>query len=398
MTNTAEGPSETPISARELEAREFAPLEFIVQGLIPMGLTVLAGAPKARKSWLALDIALSVARGTACLDERKNHCPQGAVLYLALEDSERRLKDRIGQILAQMPHWPADLFFETQWPRMDADGLVRLRHWIDMTPQARLIVIDVFQKFRSASGAQASYAKEYADLTELLNLAREKHVGIVLIHHLRKSKGDPFERMTGSTGFLGVPDTLIVLDTGRGTSRLLAQGRDIHETAMEIIFDEFAMRWRLAQPRVDANKHPERDRISAVLEAAAGPLSPMEIAAATGQGRDAVRQLLKSMVDSGEIENVGRGLYVSRKTAAAGSSSGDHSDHNGHDHNDRKAREARLVTERECDLREEAERASFNDPGPASSGESATLRYLYDALDRTMHRIAAAKKSGDTAA
>lgn len=399
MTNTAEGLSEGPISARELEAREFEPLQFIVQDLIPTGLTVLAGAPKARKSWLALDIALSVARGTACLDERRHHCPQGAVLYLALEDSERRLKDRVGQILAQMPDWPANMFFETQWPRMDADGLVRLRQWIDTTPQARLIVIDVFQKFRSASGAQASYAKEYADLTELLNLAREKSVGIVLIHHLRKSKGDPFERMTGSTGFLGVPDTLIVLDTGRGTSRLLAQGRDIHETAIEIVFDEVVMRWRLAQSRGDSNKHPERDRIIALLEAAAAPLSPMEIAASTGQGREAVRQLLKSMVDSGEIENVGRGLYVSRKMTAASSSSSDHSDHNGHDHNDRQAREARLATERECALREEAERAAYNDPGPESSGaEGATLRYLYDALDRTMHQISASKESGGAAA
>lgn len=383
MTNTDEALHEGPVSARELEARTYEPLQYIVQELIPTGLTVLAGAPKARKSWLALDIALSVARGTACLDERKNACPQGAVLYLALEDSERRLKDRIGKILEQMSDWPSNLFFETQWPRMDADGLGRLRQWIDTTPQARLIVIDVFQKFRSAGGAQSSYAKEYADLTELLNLAREKHVGIVLIHHLRKSKGDPFERMTGSTGFLGVPDTLIVLDTGRGTSRLLAQGRDIHETAMEIVFDEVAMRWRLAQPRVDSKKHPERDRIVAVLEAAAGPLSPLEIAAATGQGRDAIRQLLKSMDDSGEIENVGRGLYVSRKMTAAGSSPGDHSDHNGHDHH---GDHDPVVLANYLADREHCESLSAHAPDGDGSTSDDVMRILYASCEELVLR------------
>lgn len=360
MTDMSGEPGRGLISARELQLRTFAPLQFIVQGLIPVGLTVLAGAPKARKSWLALDIALAVARGTACLDEGQNACPRGAVLYLALEDSERRLQDRISQMLVPGPDWPENLFFKTDWPRMDADGMTRLRQWIDATPEARLIVIDVFQKFRSATGAQASYAKDYADLTELLNLAREKQVGVVLIHHLRKSGGDPFERMTGSAGFLGVPDTLLVLDQGRGTTRLLAQGRDIQEIAIEIVFDEVAKRWRLAQPRADRARSQERDRIIAVLEAAAGPLAPREIAAAAGQGRDAVRQLLKSMVDAGEIESPGPGQYVSRRTLRASFGYGDHSDHSDHDH--KNAEEKRLA-EAEFALREQQEEAAMRHDG-----------------------------------
>ena len=158
MTNATTQQNEGPVSADALKSRQFGPLQFIVEGLIPVGLTILAGAPKARKSWLALDIALSVARGVACLDARKHPCPKGAVLYLALEDSERRLQDRIAQMLGQGSVWPNNLFFETSWPRLDADGLPRLRDWIEATPEARLIVIDVFQKFRSATGAQAGYS------------------------------------------------------------------------------------------------------------------------------------------------------------------------------------------------------------------------------------------------
>ncbi|KAF5032381.1 hypothetical protein DSECCO2_617870 [anaerobic digester metagenome] len=39
------------------------PLKFIVSGLLPQGLHVLAGSPKIGKSWLALWICLQVSKG-----------------------------------------------------------------------------------------------------------------------------------------------------------------------------------------------------------------------------------------------------------------------------------------------------------------------------------------------
>lgn len=38
------------------------PIEYCVDGLISQGLFVLAGAPKVGKSWLALDMCLSIAK------------------------------------------------------------------------------------------------------------------------------------------------------------------------------------------------------------------------------------------------------------------------------------------------------------------------------------------------
>lgn len=381
MTSVTAGLVDGPVSADVLKQRQFAPLTFIVDGLIPTGLTILAGAPKARKSWLALDVALSVARGVACLDERKNLCPRGAVLYLALEDSERRLKDRIGQMLGDGPAWPTNLFFETSWPRMDADGVPRLRGWVEATRGARLIVIDVFQKFRPATGAQGGYSKDYADLTALQDLAREKDIGIVLVHHLRKSGGgDPFERMTGSTGILGAPDTLLVLDKGRGGTRLLAEGKDIEPAALEISFDDQAKRWRIAKPGSAVSSHPDRDRIVAVLKASPQPLAPREIAEMTGQSSDAVRQLLKTMSDAGEIEKIGRGRYVARRAPAEWPSSGDHSNHN--DHNDHEAHREYLA------LRDHHEAMAANAPDVDASEEAAAnLKIVHDALDETVSRL-----------
>lgn len=64
-------------------------MRYVVPGYIAEGLTVLAGRPKLGKSWLALDLAIAVATGGAALGSTK--VGQGDVLYLALEDNERRL-------------------------------------------------------------------------------------------------------------------------------------------------------------------------------------------------------------------------------------------------------------------------------------------------------------------
>ena len=63
---------------------------FIVDRLLAPGLYILAGAPKVGKSWLVLDLCLSVAEGRDFLGQRTE---KGQVVYLALEDSLIRLQN-----------------------------------------------------------------------------------------------------------------------------------------------------------------------------------------------------------------------------------------------------------------------------------------------------------------
>src|SRR4051812_19186196 len=51
------------ISAAELMAKHFEPVRYIVPGYIAEGCTLLAGAPKIGKSWLALNLGVAVASG-----------------------------------------------------------------------------------------------------------------------------------------------------------------------------------------------------------------------------------------------------------------------------------------------------------------------------------------------
>lgn len=50
-------------SCEEIMTTVYKPIDFVIDGLIAQGLYILAGAPKVGKSWLSLDICLSIAKG-----------------------------------------------------------------------------------------------------------------------------------------------------------------------------------------------------------------------------------------------------------------------------------------------------------------------------------------------
>ena len=78
-------------SCEEIMTTVYRPLEFVVDGLPAQGLYILAGAPKVGKSWLVLDMCLSIAKGETVLDRETS---QGSALYLCLEDSYSRIQNR----------------------------------------------------------------------------------------------------------------------------------------------------------------------------------------------------------------------------------------------------------------------------------------------------------------
>ena len=93
----------------------------MVNGYITEGLTILAGRPKLGKSWFMLETALGTSMAGICLGNIV--CELGDVLYLALEDNERRLQSRITKLIGYANDWPERLHYATEWPRADAGGL-----------------------------------------------------------------------------------------------------------------------------------------------------------------------------------------------------------------------------------------------------------------------------------
>src|SRR5258708_7721088 len=99
-----------PFTLQELLDRELPPIQWAIPDILPEGLTLLAGKPKLGESGLALAMALAVAAGGGALGTLP--VTQGEVLYLALEDNERRLQSRTQHLLASMSSVPNTIAFQ----------------------------------------------------------------------------------------------------------------------------------------------------------------------------------------------------------------------------------------------------------------------------------------------
>src|SRR5258705_4827436 len=84
-----------------LVTETFEPINWAVEGMLPEGCILFAGRPKLGKSWFVLQLALAVASGENAFGDFPVN--RGDVLYLALEDTRRRLQSRAKQLLVDSP-------------------------------------------------------------------------------------------------------------------------------------------------------------------------------------------------------------------------------------------------------------------------------------------------------
>jgi hypothetical protein len=299
-------------TATMLQTMTFAQLKYIVPSLIVEGLVLLAGKPKVKKSWMALDIALSVADGRFCLGDRK--CQQGDVLYLALEDGDRRLQRRMTKLLPTFGgEWPERFHYATQWPRADQGGVEAIEKWCIERPDARLVVIDVLARFRVPAHSKNVYAEDYAALSKLQELAIGKSIAILVIHHTRKGESeDPMEEISGTLGLSGSADAFMVLKRTSSGATLSGRGRDLEDVDLAVQFSDETCRWTILGNASEVHRSDQRAGILAALcEGPAEGLSVREVMAEAGiRSRDAADKLLQRMAKVGEIRRCGRGKYA----------------------------------------------------------------------------------------
>jgi hypothetical protein len=303
------------ISADALMAKQFPEPRWALEGILAMGLSILAGAPKLGKSWLMLNVALAIAHGGIALSRIK--VQQGAVLYCALEDTPRRLQDRLRIALQDEPA-PADLHFATEMPSL-ADGVdVYIRQWLHEHPDARLVIVDTFAKVRGAvPGSQNLYSLDYEAMGRLKRIADEYDVALVAVHHTRKmSAEDPLDMVSGTAGLAGAADSILVLkkEIGRSDGTLYLRGRDVPESDHALKFDPDACTWSLLGDAETYRMSKERQEIVVLLTGAPAPMSPKQIAEALNRKPGAIRKLLYSLSQAGTISGLG-GTYAMPPTA-----------------------------------------------------------------------------------
>jgi hypothetical protein len=263
----------TDWTAAELKTHEFPDVQWIVPNLVAVGLSALCGAPKVKKSWLALSMAIAVASGGAVLG--KIPVQRHGALYLALEDTPRRLQDRMNKLNMG---YPENLCFFTEWKT----GVAGLKSYLRQHNEIRFCIIDTWGIF-SPHRDQNAYSESTVRAHDLKAVADELGIGIVIVHHARKNgnygdAGDWTDSILGSTGLAGAVDSIILLRRKRGSEKaeLLTTGRDILEKDFILSFDLDCGGWTIEGDKKDIQESELRQSIIDWLKEN-GPQSPAKI-------------------------------------------------------------------------------------------------------------------------
>jgi hypothetical protein len=307
-------------SASELLTKHFPDPVWAVPGILPEGAALLAGRPKLGKSWLAFGLGLAVAHcpsdemeGGVALGSIPVAC--GPVLYLALEDGERRLQSRLRKLLKLQGGTPPSLLeVSTSWAKSSEGGLEALAQWMGCF-LSRLIIIDTLARFRDPRRHGADiYQEDYDTLAQLQKLALTYQCCILVIHHTRKAQAlDVLDEVSGSTGLTGAADTVLVLQRKRGgnTATLHVTGRDIeNEDALTLTWDPAYCLWTLEAKAEEAGQvAPQQDAALRCLRDQS-QLSPAQLAKMLNINDTNARVLLGRMVIAGKATRLTKGLYT----------------------------------------------------------------------------------------
>ena len=222
------------IDAETLYYKPLAHPKMLINGLLADGLAIMAGDSKIGKSWMVLWLCLQISRGASVwgFPTRKTD-----VVYLALEDREWRVQQRM-QELTTAP--PENLHFGFSCGQLGAALEGQIGAVLQDHPTTGLIFIDTLQMIRdNVSGKVNAYAQDYRDLSSLKRLAYKYGVCIFVVHHTRKERdgSNIFNDVSGSTGIMGVADTVMILrkeDRFGNTATLSITGRDVEDKKLKL--------------------------------------------------------------------------------------------------------------------------------------------------------------------
>ena len=157
------------INGATLMSQPIRPPNFVMDTLLAQGLHILAGSPKVGKSWLALWLAVTVAKGEPVWNMTTK---QGTTLYLCLEDSVLRIQNRLFEITEDAPD---SVHFCTECALIGQGLEEQVETFLTAHPDTVLVIIDTLQMVRPVH--DATYANDYRDLSVLKHLADRGHRG-----------------------------------------------------------------------------------------------------------------------------------------------------------------------------------------------------------------------------
>jgi len=175
------------LRAAQLAAPDLGEQSWLIEGLwSAQAVGIIGGEPKCGKTFLALDLAVSVASGTPCL--RHFPTPQaGRVLLFAAEDAPQVIRQRLEGIAqaAQAEFESLDIHVITAPVlRLDRQEHQQALQATVAYLKPKLLILDPLVRLHAIDENVA--AEVVPLLAYLRNLQRYHHTAVALVHHARK--------------------------------------------------------------------------------------------------------------------------------------------------------------------------------------------------------------------
>lgn len=294
----------------ELLSTEFPEPNWAIPGIVPEGLNILGGRPKKGKSFMALQMAHSIATGGVFFDHKVE---QGEVLYYALEDNSRRLKERLIK-MGVKPGTPITFLHEIK--PLHEGGIPELYINIKMD-RYRLIVIDTLAK-ASRGIDQNKQGVMSRVWSEIQSEAIKHNTPLQFIDHTRKPMGfasDPIDDIMASTIKTGAADAILAIYTEQGKrgALLMGRGRDIENIDLKIYWDPLTFCWQCIGDANEITMTEARwDVLNTVEELGKSQLA--DVANATGKPRSNVHRTLNDLCNEAKIrkEIIGNKVFYEK--------------------------------------------------------------------------------------
>jgi AAA domain len=290
----------------DLLGADFLETPDILGGLVPVGVTLISAAPKVGKTRWLTQLSVAAVRGAPFLG---HDVTRTKVLTLALEDGARRYRKSLQHLIGS--NWPgrSELTIRTASLRLNEGGITHIEQHLDKHPECKLVIIDVLARVRPRGHGSDKYQLDYDALAPLQRIANLRQIAIVVVHHTnqRADVEDIFQLVSGTSGLIGVVDSIVLLQRRRGddVGRLAVTGREVEDQEIALGFN--AGWWGPAPEGMPAELLSEKREVREVWFwlAEHDGANTDELAEQYGRTKDATLKVLRRLEDQQLIDSLG---------------------------------------------------------------------------------------------
>jgi len=305
-------------------------IEPIIEGLICKGNFVIVAAPsQTMKTLLSLYLCRHLIHGGELFDKFPVH-PVKKILYLALEDPDRRLKDRLLDTDQEFTNKPEEgrLVFHFA-PGLTVSGTEHFAYIEKLIVDGGFdcLFVDTYQK---ATPGVLSFddIEQSKILHRLASLTRKHDLTLINLDHLRKflnsnrKQTSSFDDIKGTGAKMQNADSVILLDLDRDTNELTLRCRSkeydeevgvILEVAKRSYTEGLKFKYvGEVKDRISSSKQRGEENRQKVLEATPEGdwIESATIAKETGLHINTVKKHLKSLVEDDLVDQGGENRWV----------------------------------------------------------------------------------------